>query len=103
MAHSRRTKRPSHNGVTSEGRRVAWHTGLWDGQYSALYLKVLGDTPAERLTLVLLANSDALRWATRLDEASVERSPFATAFLAAFPASPSRTHHRLFSNFRRGG
>jgi CubicO group peptidase (beta-lactamase class C family) len=69
------------------GRRLAWHTGLWEGQYSALYLKVLGETPAERLTLVLLANSDALRWPTRLDEAAIERSPFATAFLAAFPAS----------------
>ncbi len=67
------------------GRRLAWHTGLWDGQYSALYLKVLGDTPAERLTLVLLANSEALRWPTRLDEAAIERSAFATAFLAAFP------------------
>ncbi|HYW31819.1 MAG TPA: serine hydrolase domain-containing protein [Gemmatimonas sp.] len=70
---------------TYEGRRVAWHTGLWEGQYSALYLKVLGDSPAERLTLVLLANSDGLQWETRFDEATIERSPFATAFLAAFP------------------
>jgi CubicO group peptidase (beta-lactamase class C family) len=66
---------------TYEGRRVAWHTGLWEGRYSALYLKVLGDTPAERLTLVLLANSDGLQWETRFDEAAIERSPFATAFL----------------------
>ena len=70
---------------TFEGRRVAWHTGLWEGRYSALYLKVLGDTPAERLTLVLLANSDALQWETRFDEAALERSPFARAFLTAFP------------------
>ena len=63
------------------GRRLAWHTGLWDGQYSALYLKVLGDTPAERSTLILLANSEALRWPTRLDEAAIERSPYAMAFL----------------------
>jgi CubicO group peptidase (beta-lactamase class C family) len=68
------------------GRRLAWHTGLWEGQYSALYLKVLGATPAERLTLILLANSDGLQWATRFDEAAIERSAFATAFLAAFPA-----------------
>ncbi|MCC7323279.1 MAG: hypothetical protein IT358_05600, partial [Gemmatimonadaceae bacterium] len=68
---------------------LAWHTGLWDGQYSALYLKVLGETPAERLTLILLANSDALKWNTRLDEAAVERSPYATAFLEAFPARRS--------------
>jgi CubicO group peptidase (beta-lactamase class C family) len=68
------------------GRRLAWHTGLWESRYSALYLKVLGDAPAERLTLILLANSDALQWETRFDEAAIERSPFATAFLAAFPA-----------------
>jgi len=72
---------------TYEGRRVAWHTGLWEGRYSALYLKVLGDTPAERLTLVLLANSDALQWETRFDEAAIERSPFARAFLSGFPTS----------------
>jgi len=66
------------------GRRVAWHTGLWDGQYSALYLKVLDGPRAERLTLILLANSDALKWTTRLDEAAIERSPFAVAFLDAF-------------------
>jgi CubicO group peptidase (beta-lactamase class C family) len=66
------------------GRRVAWHTGLWDGQYSALYLKVLGDIRAEHATLILLANSDALQWPTRLDEAAIERSPFAVAFLDAF-------------------
>jgi len=71
------------------GRRLAWHTGLWEGRYSALYLKVLGSTPGERLTLILLANSDGLRWDSRLDEAAIERSPFATAFLAAFPASAS--------------
>lgn len=66
------------------GRRVVWHTGLWDGQYSALYLKVLSDVPSERYTLVLLANSESLRWQTRLDEAAIERSPFARAFLDAF-------------------
>jgi CubicO group peptidase (beta-lactamase class C family) len=65
---------------TYEGRRVAWHTGLWEGRYSALYLKVLSETPSERLTLILLANSDAVQWETRFDEAAIERSPFATAF-----------------------
>jgi CubicO group peptidase (beta-lactamase class C family) len=63
------------------GERLLWHTGLWEGAYSALYLKV----PQRRLTLILLANSDGLRWEAGLDEAAVERSPFATAFLAAFP------------------
>ena len=44
------------------GRRLAWHTGLWEGRYSALYLKVLSDAPAERLTFILLAISDGLQW-----------------------------------------
>ena len=67
-------------------RHLAWHTGLWEGRYSALYLKVLATAPAERLTLILLANSDGLQWESRLDEAAIERSPFARAFLTAYPA-----------------
>lgn len=62
------------------GERVVWHTGLWEGAYSALYLKV----PSRRLTLILLANSAALRWESPLDGALVERSPFAQAFFAHF-------------------
>jgi CubicO group peptidase (beta-lactamase class C family) len=68
---------------TYQGRRVAWHTGLWEGRYSALYLKVLSEPPRERLTLILLANSDAVQWETRFDEAAIERSPFARAFFVA--------------------
>jgi hypothetical protein len=68
-----------------DGRRLAWHTGLWEGRYSALYLKVLADATRDQLTLILLANSDGLQWPTRFDEAAIERSPFATAFLTAFP------------------
>ena len=59
------------------GHRVVWHTGLWEEAYSALYLKV----PERGATLVLLANSDGLRWPNDLDEAALERSPYATAFL----------------------
>lgn len=62
------------------GETLVWHTGLWDDAYSALYLKV----PARGVTLILLANSEGLRWESALDEAAVERSPFATAFLEAF-------------------
>jgi CubicO group peptidase (beta-lactamase class C family) len=72
-----------------DGRRLAWHTGVWEERYSALYLKVLSNVPAERRTLVLLANSDGLQWPARLDEAAIERSPFAAAFLAAFPRRAS--------------
>lgn len=60
---------------------MVWHTGLWEGKYSALYLKV----PNRKLTLILLANGDGLTWESGLDEAAVERSPFATEFLNAFP------------------
>ena len=69
-----------------QGRSLAWHTGLWEGRYSALYLKVLSESRDEQLTLILLANSDGLQWSTRFDEAAIERSAFATAFLEAFPA-----------------
>ncbi len=62
------------------GRQLAWHTGLWEGRYSALYLKVLDDEPAERLTLILLAKSDGLAWLNGLGEAAIERSVFATGF-----------------------
>lgn len=60
---------------------LIWHSGLWEGAYSALYLKA----PTRHLTMILLANSDGLNWNNGLDEAAVHRSPFAAAFLAAFP------------------
>jgi len=63
-----------------EGEQLLWHTGLWEEKYSALYLKV----PARKLTLILLANSDGLRWEKRLDEGGAVRSPFARAFLDSF-------------------
>lgn len=66
-----------------EGRRLVWHTGLWEERYSALYLKL----PDEQLTIILLANSEGLQWKQGLDEAAIERSPFATAFLKAFPVA----------------
>jgi CubicO group peptidase (beta-lactamase class C family) len=62
------------------GERLLWHSGLWDEAYSALYLKL----PDRRLSLILLANSDGLRWDNPLDSAIVERSPFAAAFLGHF-------------------
>ncbi|MDQ3242480.1 MAG: beta-lactamase family protein [Gemmatimonadota bacterium] len=67
------------------GRRVVWHTGLWEGRYSALYLKI----PAERLTVILLANSDGLQWSQPLDGADIRRSAFARSFFE-LAASRSR-------------
>lgn len=66
-----------------DDERLLWHTGLWEGAYSALYVKV----PARRLTLILLANSDGLSWEQRFDEAAIERSPFVRAFMASFGGS----------------
>jgi CubicO group peptidase (beta-lactamase class C family) len=63
-----------------QGHRLVWHTGLWEEKYSALYLKI----PDRHVTLILLANSDGLRWPNPLDKAEVEKSPFAAAFLARF-------------------
>lgn len=63
-----------------DGRRVVWHTGLWEQAYSALYVKL----PDERLTLILLANSEGLWWGKPLDAAQIDRSPFAAAFLRRF-------------------
>jgi CubicO group peptidase (beta-lactamase class C family) len=63
-----------------DGRRAVWHSGWWEQAYSALYLKL----PDERLTLILLANSEGLWWGNPLDGATVERSPFAAAFLRRF-------------------
>jgi hypothetical protein len=71
-----------------QGRRLAWHTGLWEGQYSALYLKVLNERTPSASPHPLLANSDGLQWKARLDEAAIERSPFAVAFLAALSSPP---------------
>lgn len=64
----------------ADGRRLLWHGGWWEKQYSALYLKI----PDEGLTLILLANSEGLWWGNPLDAATVERSPFAAAFLRRF-------------------
>jgi CubicO group peptidase (beta-lactamase class C family) len=64
-----------------DGRRTVWHAGWWEQAYSALYLKL----PDEQVTLILLANSEGLWWSNPLDAATVERSPFAAAFLRRFP------------------
>lgn len=64
---------------TVHGEWLVWHTGLWEGAYSALYLKI----PARSVSLILLANSDGLQFPTPLDGATIETSPFAMALLDA--------------------
>ena len=58
------------------GRRLVWHYGLWP-TFSALLLKV----PEQRLTVILLANSDGLSGSYPMADGDVTRSPFARAFL----------------------
>jgi CubicO group peptidase (beta-lactamase class C family) len=61
-----------------KGTRLVWHSGWWEDAYSALYLKV----PEHETTIILLANSEGLWWDNPLDEARVEGSAFARAFLS---------------------
>lgn len=68
------------------GRKLVWHSGWWEKAYSAIYLKV----PEEKLTLVLLANSEGLWWDNPLDQAQIEKSPFVAAFFEHFPVPRKR-------------
>ena len=60
----------------NRGYDVVWHYGYWTGN-SSLIIKV----PAQRITFVLLANSDGLSRPFRLGRGELESSPFANAFL----------------------
>ena len=62
------------------GHELRWHSGWWEDAYSALYLKV----PQQRLTLIVLANSEGVWWNNPLDAAQVQDSAFAQAFFDAF-------------------
>jgi CubicO group peptidase (beta-lactamase class C family) len=60
----------------ASGRRLVWHYGLWP-TFSSLILKV----PEQRLTVILLANSDGLSAPWPMAAGDVTRSDFARAFL----------------------
>ncbi|MDJ0643707.1 MAG: serine hydrolase domain-containing protein [Erythrobacter sp.] len=62
------------------GKRLMWHSGWNERQYSALYLKV----PAKRLTLIVMANTEAVWWGNSLVKAEVVESPIARQFLETF-------------------
>ncbi len=68
-----------------QGHRLAWHSGWDPKRYSAMYLKVVD----RGLTLIVLANTEALWWNNSLARAEIDRSPAAAAFLAGF-AGPKR-------------
>jgi CubicO group peptidase (beta-lactamase class C family) len=59
---------------------VVWHFGYVPNAYSALIIKL----PARRLTLILLANSDALVAPYQLSLGDVSKSVFANLFLRLF-------------------
>ncbi len=62
------------------GQRVVWQAGLARDAYSTLMVKL----PDRRLTLVLLANSDALTSAISQTDPDVTASLFARTFLRLF-------------------
>ena len=62
------------------GQRLMWHSGWNEQKGSALYLKV----PDKRLTLIVLANTEALWWDNSLVRAEVAKSPIAKRFLEQF-------------------
>jgi CubicO group peptidase (beta-lactamase class C family) len=62
------------------GHRLMWHSGWDEGRYSAIYLKA----PERRMTLIVLANTDALWWGNSLVRAEIDRSPVAAKFLELF-------------------
>lgn len=64
-----------------KGKRLMWHSGKDERKYSALYLKV----PEDGLTLIVLANSEAI-WneGSSLVAARVSLSPVARQFLETF-------------------
>lgn len=63
-----------------QGRRLLWHSGWEPDAYSALYLKA----PDQRVTLIVLANTEGVWWKNSLVRAEVENSPIAAQFLEGF-------------------
>ncbi|HVL68733.1 MAG TPA: serine hydrolase domain-containing protein [Vicinamibacterales bacterium] len=59
------------------GQRVVWHFGMITNAYSSLIVKL----PDDRLTFILLANSDRLSSPFQLESGDISRSLFATLFL----------------------
>jgi CubicO group peptidase (beta-lactamase class C family) len=63
---------------TVNRRKVVWHFGKAPGAYSSLLIKV----PEQRITLILLANSDGLTAPFPLVSGDIMVSPFARIFFA---------------------
>jgi Beta-lactamase. len=59
------------------GQRVVWHFGMITNAYSSLLLKL----PDQKITFILLANSDGLSSTFQLSSGNVTKSLFASLFL----------------------
>jgi len=62
-------------------RKLVWHGGWWPDAYAGFILKI----PEEKLSLVVVANTDGTRWPHPLDEGGVHKSEIAAKFLSLFP------------------
>jgi CubicO group peptidase (beta-lactamase class C family) len=62
------------------GTRLIWHFGHWGTGFSAMYVKI----PAQRLTLVMLANSEALADHHYQVGEDITHNVFACSFIDAF-------------------
>jgi CubicO group peptidase (beta-lactamase class C family) len=62
------------------GERLVYHSGWQPDAYSAIYLKV----PERGLTLIAMANTEALWWGNRLDRSEIHMSDLVSAFFDSF-------------------
>jgi CubicO group peptidase (beta-lactamase class C family) len=72
-----------------KGLKLVWHYGYAPKAYSSLILKV----PAEKITFILLANSDGASSPFNLGAGNVLKSPFAVAFLELFTDFDSKNRY----------
>jgi CubicO group peptidase (beta-lactamase class C family) len=70
---------------TLENKKVLWHYGQWTG-ISSLIVKV----PEQKITFVVLANSDMVSAAFNLVNGDVMNSPYAKLFLSSFVLSGAK-------------
>ena len=75
------------------GTRMVWHFGHWGTGYSAMYVKI----PAQRLTLVMLSNSEALADHHFQVGEDISHNAFACSFIQAFV--PEAADKRAWSDF----
>lgn len=69
------------------GARIVWHGGNWGTGFSAIYVKV----PAERLSLIMFANSDVLNGHMyAAGDEDIVHNAFACAFLRDFVFPPTQ-------------